>query len=438
MIKISFSFEKGGVHNFDTRDEALKWVREQRVRFDDAFSRFDSAQFLPEINQIQQAWFLLESSAKNASFGNKDGFLSIDAADEIFTFTSPAAEVVRDIASNMSAIALRGALYAADVPVHDLELTNIETLAGIQAYQTGISRSRREDKNPIPYEFRSRIAEFSDEIRSIRSRLSSVNSELSKTSAVAANGTTSTENSLLELSAQVESATADLITQIRDAEVRLEATAARSETEIATCRNESASFVLETREKLDDWIKAQTEAVRLTAPVTLWEERNRTHSAAAKRLGFFAIAAGVTGTIATPFLSAFAFAHARSMLADALPITRGRTSSVVSAGIRPTLHYELIFAGASTLFWLTMFFWLLRILVRRYAAEQRLAVDASGRAAMTQTYLGLIMEHAAGEQERPIVLEALFRPVTDSSKSDDGPPSTSVAAIVAALAAGKS
>lgn len=431
-------FDKGGVQTFDTRDEALKWVRGQRSRFDDVFSGFDTENFLPEVNLIQRSWATLETSVKDVSFGNKEGFFNVDAADEIFTFTSPAAEVIREIAESMSAVALRGALYAADVPVNDLEWSSTETLAGVQAYQIGISRSRRKDQNPIPYEFRSRIAEFSDEINSIRSRISLVNSELSKTSAVATSGTASTENSLLELSGQVESVTAGLITQIRDAEVRLEANAARSETEIATCRSQSADFVSETREKLDDWIKAQTQAVRLTAPVTLWEERNRTHSAAAERLGRFAIAAGVTGTIATPFLSAFAFAHARSMLADALPSSSEKTSSLAAVGIRPTLHYELIFAGASTLFWLTMFFWLLRILVRRYAAEQRLAVDASGRAAMTQTYLGLIMEHAAGEQERPIVLEALFRPVTDNSKGDDGPPSTSVAAIVAALAAGKS
>jgi len=436
-IKISFTPDKGGLQNFDARDEAIKWIHSERLKFEDTFVEFEAAQFVPEINSIQRAWIALEGDIRDASFGQNKDFLSIKAPEDIFTSLSPVAEVIQDIAGSMGAIALRGALYAADITVEVLDWSRTETLAGIQAYQIGISRIRRKDNNPIPAEYRGRIAEFSDEIHTIRSKISSINAELSKTSAIATSGTASTENSLLDLTGQVEAVSAQLITQVRDAEVRLDASVVRSEKEINDCRVKSENFVSEVEQKLEDWIKAQTEAVRLTAPVTLWEDRNKTHTAAAEKLGRFAIAAGVLGTVATPFLSAFAFAQARSMLADALPKASDKTSSLVALGIRPTLHYELIFAGASTLFWLTMFFWLLRILVRRYVAEQRLAVDASGRAAMTQTYLGLIMEHAAGEQERPIVLEALFRPVTDNSKGDDGPPSTSVAAIVAALAAGK-
>lgn len=438
IIKINFSSDKGGVHHFESPDEAINWIRAERTLLDNTLSALSFEEMHPGLGEIHRAWRIVEDDVRKVEFDQSRPFLNVNASEDVFTSDSPAAEVLGNIAQSMSMAALKGALYAADILVREADWSSTDTIAGIQAYQVRMTRHRRNDKNPIPSELRGQIGEFNDQIINLRARIAAISTEISKTSAIATSGGDSTEKALLGLNTKVEAMSASLITQVRDAEVRVEATAAKNEAALADQRVQAESFVSETRQRLDDWIKAQTQAVRLTAPVTLWEERNSAHSAAATKLGRFAIAAGVVGTVATPFLSAFAFAQARTMLADAVPKAIIKNTALTPSGIRPTLHYELIFAGASTLFWLTMFFWLLRILVRRYATEQRLAVDASGRAAMTQTYLGLIMEHAAGEQERPIVLEALFRPVTENSKGEDGPPSTSIAAIIAALAAGKS
>jgi len=204
------------------------------------------------------------------------------------------------------------------------------------------------------------------------------------------------------------------------------------------------------RTKLEAWSNVQMEKVQLEAPVRLWGKRSATHRRAARNLGWASLGAGAVGTAITPVVWYAAFNGAKSLL-ETPPITRpaiagnatGKIPLAATAGaeinpvIRPTLHFELIFAGAATLFWLTMFFWLLRLLVRRYTSELRLSTDASGRAAMAQTYLGLTQKGAATEAERPIILGALFQPVTDGATSDDGPPSTSMASIVAAIVAGK-
>ncbi|MDN4633154.1 DUF6161 domain-containing protein [Sphingomonas sp. PsM26] len=81
-----------------------------------------------------------------------------------------------------------------------------------------------------------------------------------------------------------------------------------------------------------------------------------------------------------------------------------------------------------------MYLWAMRLLVRLYTTEHHLAIDASARGAMMEAYLGLIKADAASATDRPIVLQALFRPVQDGMVRDDGPPGITPAALLSALA----
>ncbi|WP_354327114.1 DUF6161 domain-containing protein [Porphyrobacter sp. MBR-155] len=84
-----------------------------------------------------------------------------------------------------------------------------------------------------------------------------------------------------------------------------------------------------------------------------------------------------------------------------------------------------------------MFFWIMRIVVRTYMTEHHLAIDATSRASMAETYLALKKESAATDQDRAIVLASLFRPVVDGIVKDDGLPAITPAAIISGLAVGK-
>ncbi len=188
-------------------------------------------------------------------------------------------------------------------------------------------------------------------------------------------------------------------------------------------------------EDLDRHRAAYREEHLLQPAAKLWSERATEHRRAAFRSGWLASAVGIVGTGIT--VGVFVLLRYLSRDEFASPIPTGADAKLTEEINRGALHYELAFAGAGTLLCLTMFLWLMRILVRRYTTHRRLAVDAAGRQALTLTYIGLIAEGAVNEQERPIVLASLFLPVTDNT-ADDGPPATSLASILAAIAAGKS
>ncbi|WP_394663249.1 DUF6161 domain-containing protein [uncultured Sphingomonas sp.] len=188
-------------------------------------------------------------------------------------------------------------------------------------------------------------------------------------------------------------------------------------------------------EDLERHRAAYREEHLLQPAAKLWSDRATDHRKAAFWSGVLATAVGAFGTVAT--VAIFPILRAKAAGQFAAPVPAGANAKVAEEIIAAGLHYELAFAGAGTLLCLTMFLWLMRILVRRYTTHRRLAVDAAGRQALTLTYIGLIAEGAVNENERPIVLASLFLPVTDNSV-DDGPPATSLASILAAIAAGKS
>jgi len=64
--------------------------------------------------------------------------------------------------------------------------------------------------------------------------------------------------------------------------------------------------------------------------------------------------------------------------------------------------------------------WIGRLLTRLYLSEHHLRKDAEERRIMTTTYLALMRKEAAGDQDRQVILTALFRNSSDGIVKDDG------------------
>ncbi|BDI60760.1 DUF6161 domain-containing protein [Qipengyuania nanhaisediminis] len=99
----------------------------------------------------------------------------------------------------------------------------------------------------------------------------------------------------------------------------------------------------------------------------------------------------------------------------------------------PIALYVVISGGL--LLFSTIAFWIGRILTKLYLSEHHLRNDAEERAVMTTTYLALTSENAATDEDRQIVLNALFRATPDGIVKDDGPTDASLQGLIARMAA---
>ncbi len=179
-----------------------------------------------------------------------------------------------------------------------------------------------------------------------------------------------------------------------------------------------------------DWLelyKDYTERLGFEAPVKLWGDRAEYHEGRAANLKWWVVGIGVLGT-ALAVLAASSAVNLGHWLFNGYGDAEGRRLTVE----------ELIFAASATLLYLTLFFWMMRIVVRMYMTEHHLGIDARSRAAMVHTYLALTKEDAATDQDRAIVLGTIFRPVVDGIVKDDGLPAITPAALLSGLLGGKS
>ncbi len=85
-------------------------------------------------------------------------------------------------------------------------------------------------------------------------------------------------------------------------------------------------------------------------------------------------------------------------------------------------HVLLVFDAAIILILTTTALWGARILVRLFLSEHHLALDATERAVMAETYLALVNGGAADKSDREALLKAMFRPTADGIVKDDGMP----------------
>jgi hypothetical protein len=71
----------------------------------------------------------------------------------------------------------------------------------------------------------------------------------------------------------------------------------------------------------------------------------------------------------------------------------------------------------------TLMFWLIRILVRMFLSNLHQSSDMRARATLIQTYLALLAEgNALKEDDRKLILQVIFRPISDGLVRDDAAP----------------
>lgn len=185
----------------------------------------------------------------------------------------------------------------------------------------------------------------------------------------------------------------------------------------------------------DDLYKLFTERLRLESAVKLWRDRSVEHRTEAAKWWKLSLVVAVGGLLIAGVVAWGMLDFAKWLFSDALA---GPSGILTERGLRPTWQFEVIFASATLLLYLTIYFWLMRILVRLYMTEAHLEIDARSRSAMAETYLALTKDAAATDQDRAIVLASLFRPIADGIVSDDGLPAITPAAILSGWAGGKS
>ncbi|RZS57944.1 DUF6161 domain-containing protein [Sphaerotilus mobilis] len=137
----------------------------------------------------------------------------------------------------------------------------------------------------------------------------------------------------------------------------------------------------------------------LRAPVAYWEKKGEKH----KQNMWIAGVLSVLALIATPAALAF-WIH--DVLKDT-PVDKAPAS------------WRLAILALVGLFAV----WAVRLLVRIYLSQVHLATDAAERVVMVKTYLALLEGDKLPEQEdRQMILQALFRPATDGIVKDEGIP----------------
>lgn len=142
-----------------------------------------------------------------------------------------------------------------------------------------------------------------------------------------------------------------------------------------------------TRDELDSLVSSLETRIGTDAAQKLWKTKNEEHDSASwlylKRL---LIALGV-GTVSFPFLV--------WILASILDVSL----TDFSAGLIVVLFLPLV-----------ALLWLLRLIAGLYRSNRDRADDAAERVAMIETFISLQAHGGINEEERAVVLQALFRP----------------------------
>lgn len=195
-------------------------------------------------------------------------------------------------------------------------------------------------------------------------------------------------------------------------------------------RNNKFRELLEGYDKEYEQIKlAASEKIKINSSALLWRGRYRHYSFSSKKNRNLLLACGISGLIilciwwvisfwfSKIFYSGFSFEQVKTDLS----IIRGR----------------LVITSFLVVLYLTMYLWMMRLLVRNYVSSEHLRVDALSRSSMASTYLALVKDGAIDDGDRSIVLASLFRPVMDGLVKDEGPPALSLSALLSNAVQGK-
>lgn len=197
----------------------------------------------------------------------------------------------------------------------------------------------------------------------------------------------------------------------------------------AKARRRNRDLASQALESIYETEAAFAEKMRLKAAVDYWAEKKGAHEKAQAESWEVLNAFMIWGGIAT--LCAFALAIILVLELSGADVVEFIDIAKTGQPSLPTTSYFVVAAGLGA--FLTAMFWAARILVRNYTTERYQKGDAEERRIMTMTYLALINSGAIEEEDRLVILNALFRPTPDLFRHDDGPQEIALPAILAKL-----
>jgi hypothetical protein len=152
--------------------------------------------------------------------------------------------------------------------------------------------------------------------------------------------------------------------------------------------------------------------MELQGPVRYWKLRAIQNRASSNRALFILVPYGIAAVASLYYLYDKAAGH---LLATGTEIP----------------YAALFKATAFAILMTTIAFWIGRILLRMYLSGHHLATDAEERRTMIMTFLALAKNKSVEENDRKLILTALFRPGSDGIVKDDAAPE--VGALLGAL-----
>lgn len=157
-----------------------------------------------------------------------------------------------------------------------------------------------------------------------------------------------------------------------------------------------------TKKRFESFVKAYETQMKLKAPVQYWTDNCDHHKESAKKFG-----------IASVLLSLLIF----------LPIAYVAWEILASE--------QVVWGKVGVVaFTTSLAIWLIRVLVRMYLSHNHMQMNSQERVVMTQAYLALISEGgASSSEERNLVLQAIFRPVSTGIITDDAAPNNIIELI---------
>ncbi len=413
MIEVDFGEAAGGKRSFKTTEDLKQFVQGQRAAWIDhpLIKGRNNQPGDRQLREIPQAWgnlattidsFLTQAGAKEERLGAQiEGNAHLAKA---ITTTSEVGLIISSIAEELGYEQAAGALNFRNQPPNQpiFQSFSKAQIEGALAYQQRMAGLTSKSVRSARDAARKMVADLGEDVNVHRAQL--------------------------EESERIHAGKLEELTKAGEAQSDA----------VQEWRDTVADEVKRQREEWDqkyaEAYEQYTEKLRLESSVKLWTDRAAIHATAAASWQWRSTLIALLGLVLAGGITWGSLGLAEWLFSDAFVVAEG---AALQSGLRPTWRYEVIFASAATLLYLTVFFWVMRIVVRMYMTEHHLGIDAQSRASMAETYLALTKEDAASDQDRAIVLASLFRPVVDGIVKDDGLPAITPAAILSGLAIGK-
>lgn len=424
MIRFDLAAERGGRKEFSDLAEAILWTQEQERAWTDVFgNQITSADH--RLALPSRRWREVTSELQGQYKQGHPIARTIPGASDLIAANSPVFMALQWVAAQLTTKGLLAAATAAGLGGKVNWVETAET-DGVLLYERVLAKVLQNTAGDLFTKSQEDADTIANRVQTASDLLSKIEGQIAQIASAASESEANARDRVVALEAAVSATEFSANERLATINAHVDAADARAVSAIERLTENSKTAI-------DNWFAGFKEQRQLEAPVLLWETRASAHEATLAARKWWMIGIGAAGIIVAVLVALGAFELAQRVFQSAvMPTGKGQTATV--GGMRPSFHFELLFASAGTLIYLTMYIWTMKLLVRLYATEHHLALDARGRAALTETYLSLTSKGAATDADRAIMLAVIFRPVADGMVKEDGPPAISPAALLAGFA----